>query len=317
MQISRLTSLLIICLFLFSVSAFSAAIDQEKMVMVKASDHLRLGVVVSDINKDKNDVKVDKGAYVIDVIDDSPAEEAGIAKGDVIVKFDSKNVESADDLEDYVEDIKEPKAVDVVVNRDGKEQTIKARVEQAKKEKNYTVTVDDDDILVNGVTPKIGDFDVWVNKADDKGGFLGVQAKNISESMLSYFEVDQGVLIEEVVDDSPAQKAGFKAGDVITKINDREIKDYDDLIRTLNYFNPGEKVTVYYSRKGTKKNVSVTLAEKKGNDQKIKIKKMIKGDKGLNWVGEGDKVFKLKGVDEDTPGFRFFDKEDNVKIKIL
>jgi len=106
---------------------------------------------------------------------------------------------------------------------------------------------------------------------DQKGGFLGVEAKDISEQMLEYFDVKHGVLVEGVIDETPAQKAGIKAGDVITKINDREIKDYSDLIRTLNFYNPGEKVTLNYVRKGKKKSEKLELAEKKGFAYKYSV----------------------------------------------
>ncbi|MEJ2545021.1 MAG: PDZ domain-containing protein, partial [Calditrichaceae bacterium] len=113
----------------------------------------------------------------------------------------------------------------------------------------------------------------------------------------------------------PAKEAGLKAGDVITKINDREVKDYRDLIRTLNFYNPGEKVTVYYSRKGSKKNVSVTLAEKKRRGPRPgRMMKMKKGDGSMQWFdkdGENINIRKrIKRIhddkhDKNLPHLRF------------
>lgn len=55
----------------------------------------------------------------------------------------------------------------------------------------------------------------------------------------------------------------MKAGDVITQINDREIEDYRDLVRTIRYYDPGETVEVKYTRKGKSSSVKVELGERK------------------------------------------------------
>jgi len=170
--------------------------------------------------------------------------------------------------------------------------TFRAKLRKVDKEKKFQVHIDDEDLLFDiGEFPSSGEhFDFFITGDNNKGGFLGVNAKNISESMLEYFEVKHGVLVEEVIKDAPAEKAGLKAGDIITKINDRDIKDYSDLIRNLNFYNPGEKVTVYYSRKGTEKNVTVTLAEKKKRD--LHKKKILK--KGIGPVKWHDKDGNIK-----------------------
>jgi len=99
---------------------------------------------------------------------------------------------------------------------------------------------------------------------EEKGGYLGVRGSDLSDQLKEYFEVKQGILVEEVVEDSPAEKAGMKAGDVIYRINDRDIRDFGDLMRTINYYDPDEQITVYYVRKGKKGSVKVTLGKKEG-----------------------------------------------------
>ena len=191
--------------------------------------------------------------------------------------------------------------------------TLKAKLRKVDKEKTFQVHIDDEDMLFNIEElplPSSGEhFDFFITGDNSKGGFLGVNARNISESMLEYFEVKHGVLVEEVIKDTPAEKAGLKAGDIITKINDRNTKDYNDLIRTLNFYDPGEKVTVYFSRKGSEKNVTVTLAEKKKRDlQKKKILK--KGIGPMKWHDKDGnikiekRIHKLPGHDMDILGPR-------------
>jgi len=69
-----------------------------------------------------------------------------------------------------------------------------------------------------------------------------------------------GALIRSVVDGAPAAKAGLRAGDVVTKVDDRRVTDADSLIVAIRSHDPGEKVTVTYSRGGSEKKVTVTLA---------------------------------------------------------
>ena len=71
-------------------------------------------------------------------------------------------------------------------------------------------------------------------------GRLGVQIESLSPQLADYFGVkDGGVLVSSVTKDSPAEKAGLKAGDVITSINGDRVRDYDDLLSELRD-TPGE-----------------------------------------------------------------------------
>lgn len=262
----------------------------EKMVFVTAGDHYQLGVLVCNLDDDKQkETGLEEGAFILDVLEDSEAEAIGLKEGDVITKLDGVAIKDADQLNDLVGDIKEEKEVQLTVNRDKKEINLKAKLRKTDENKKFEVTLDDDNLADVDVLPMRRDFNFLFDDESGKGGFLGVTAKNISESMLSYFEVDYGVLVEEVLKDTPAEKAGLKAGDVITKINDRDVKDYDDLIRTLNFYNPGEKVTVYFSRKGSKKNISVTLAEKEKHLPRPE-RMMMNGDKSMHWIDKDDNV---------------------------
>jgi len=57
-------------------------------------------------------------------------------------------------------------------------------------------------------------------------GYLGVHLDNLSDAMKKALDLDYGVLVEKVVEESPAEKGGIEVGDVILKIDDNDIKDY-------------------------------------------------------------------------------------------
>ena len=94
-------------------------------------------------------------------------------------------------------------------------------------------------------------------------GYLGVHIQNLTDQLAEYFKVKEGkgVLVTEVEDDSPAEKAGLKAGDIITKINDEEVTTTGELSKAVRSYDPEAKVTVSVLRNGKNKKLNATLAE--------------------------------------------------------
>jgi serine protease Do len=75
---------------------------------------------------------------------------------------------------------------------------------------------------------------------------------------------DGGAKITEVTKESAAEKAGLKVGDVITKVNEFNVADADDLPMAIKNFKPDEKVTILYKRDGKQQTATATLQKSKG-----------------------------------------------------
>ncbi|MFQ5894025.1 MAG: Do family serine endopeptidase, partial [Nitrospinota bacterium] len=92
-------------------------------------------------------------------------------------------------------------------------------------------------------------------------GWLGVVVQRMSPELAESFGLEEhtGALVAEVIDESPAEKAGIKRGDIITKFNDTEIKTMDVLPRNVAATQPGTKASVTLLRNGKKKTVTVTI----------------------------------------------------------
>jgi C-terminal processing protease CtpA/Prc len=249
----------------------AAESDNQRQIIVKKHGGVSLGIVVSTADEEAlKDANLKGGAKILEVVEDSEAKRIGLQKGDVITQFDSRKIESADDLRKAVGEVKEEKKADLVIYRDGKEMKMTATLKPSDKETAITVNADDEDVHIDIDE----DFDIGFHYQffsddlapfmDGKGSFLGVEATDISKQLLEYFEVEHGVLLEEVVKDSPAEKAGLKAGDVIQKINDKKIEDFSDLRRALNYYDPGDKVKLEYVRKGKKNSATIELGKSEG-----------------------------------------------------
>lgn len=97
------------------------------------------------------------------------------------------------------------------------------------------------------------------------GGYLGVRTMSLGEQLAEYFGVDanEGVLITEVVENSPAAEAGLLAGDVIVAVGDAEVESPGDLRRLVRKYDPETSVELTILRKGSRRTLNATLGEAK------------------------------------------------------
>ncbi len=101
-----------------------------------------------------------------------------------------------------------------------------------------------------------------VNKGRVDRAFLGVAPQDITDELSSQFGTERGAIISEVTPDSPAEKAGLKAGDVITKIDQTEIRDSRHLLLTIGQLSPDAQANIEYLRDAKKGAVRATLARR-------------------------------------------------------
>ncbi len=94
-------------------------------------------------------------------------------------------------------------------------------------------------------------------------GSIGIQFReDLSGAVNRVYGFKNGVLVQEVQPDGPADKAGLKAGDIITTIDGRSIKDGDDLVNEIASRRPGSAVQLGYLRDGKQQNASVTVGDR-------------------------------------------------------
>jgi membrane-associated protease RseP (regulator of RpoE activity) len=104
------------------------------------------------------------------------------------------------------------------------------------------------------MTPKDGDAFSW--RMGD-GRQIGVGVSPLTKQLAQHFGVDGGVLINEVRENSPADKAGLKSGDIIVEIDGKAAKGDFDVIRAINGKKEGD-VSVTFARDGKRQTVSIT-----------------------------------------------------------
>lgn len=211
-----------------------------------------LGVSIQDITshlKRSMDLKTTVGALVTSVVDKSPADSAGIKEDDVIVQFDGKDVGGASDLQEAVGKTKPGAKVSITVLRKGEKKTFQVTIGKYPRAERFSISIPRSpralEIIGEGYRTQ------------------GLTLRTLSDQLAQYFQVPdgEGVLVWEVKKDSPAEKAGIKAGDVLTKVGGKRIREVRDVSRALGAFDEGEKVNVDVVRKGERKTLSIEVAE--------------------------------------------------------
>ena len=178
----------------------------------------------------------ENGAEVLEVLSASPAEEAGLEEGDVILAVDGETATRENTLYDILTGYQPGDTATLTVERDGRE--IEVEVELAECT---------DDALTCGPWPL-------------PGGAIRI---------LPGEDAEQGVLILDVVEDSPAEEAGLQDGDLITAVDGEPVGEPQKLADAIADHEPGDTVTLTVYRLGDgagdaigeEREVEVTLAE--------------------------------------------------------
>jgi len=192
--------------------SFSIPIDVAMKVEKQLLDHGnvkrgRLGILIQEIDQGlakSFGLPKPEGALVSSVEKDSPAEKAGIEPGDVILKFNGKEVASSRDLPSMVADVTPGATANVEVWRAGK----------AKQ-----FAVDIGEMKTASAEKTSGD--------GSKGG-LGLEVRPLTREERKQAEVSEGLLVEDV-EDGPAAKAGIESGDVILSVNGEKVGSAEKL----------------------------------------------------------------------------------------
>jgi len=106
--------------------------------------------------------------------------------------------------------------------------------------------------------------DELIASGEIKRGFVGLAGKDISRDIQESMDLPtrDGILVDMVTEDFPADKAGIEHGDIITHVDGKQIKNYNDFRFLIADYNPGDKVKLNYIRDGEKKKLTLTLADR-------------------------------------------------------
>jgi len=219
-----------------------------------------IGVRVRDLTSDdlkKASPDSQAGVFVDSVVPGTPAEKAGIKAGDVILEFDGERVRSVRGLTRLVSETPPQRTVKAVIVRDGSRRTFDVTPERDR------FTSDNVFRLNPGLPMLKPPADLPVPQLPQGRlryrGFIGVTLDPIAGELSDHFGVSGGVLISAVDLDSPAARAGLRAGDVITAANGEPVKQPSDVNAAVRNVRPGSKLELTIVRDRKEMTVAVDV----------------------------------------------------------
>jgi predicted metalloprotease with PDZ domain len=226
-----------------------------------------LGVDISDITSDRLGalkLKEEQGVEITMVDQDAPAGKAGIKEHDVILTMNGTAIESGAQLRRMIHEMPAGRMVIFGISRDGQPMTIKVQLADRKKTFVYAPKEKDFHIEIPPI-PNLPDFDMPTSVVVvHTSARSGLMVENITPQLGEFFGVKNGngVLVRSVEKGSRAEKAGFRAGDVIVRVNDQPVHDTSDFSHALRSRNAGA-VTVNVIRDRKEQNLSLPLPERR------------------------------------------------------
>ncbi|MFV1922268.1 MAG: DegQ family serine endoprotease [Methylotenera sp.] len=177
-----------------------------------------LGVLIQEVNKDlAESFGLDKpyGALVAQVVEDSPAEKAGIQTGDIITEFDGEEINLSSELPQLVGRTKVGETVELEVVRNKDTKTIKLTIGELSNDQA-------------NVEPAKQESAAKVNR-------LGIKVNAVEQGVLKDLNIKYGVKVIQI-SEGAASKAGIRQGDILTSLNNQtfsSVEEFEEVVEAL------------------------------------------------------------------------------------
>ncbi len=191
-----------------------------------------LGVLIQEVTRELAEtfgMKTPHGALVAKVLDDSPAQQAGLQVGDVIVEFNGKKVTRSSSLPPLVGRTAVDKYADVTIIRDRKEKTIKVKIAQLPTD------------ITQASAPVVKPKEV-------EKSALGMTVTPLDKATRDRLGLSAGVLVMDTDAQGPASSAGIRKGDVISMIDNHGVNTVDEFNEVVDGLQDQKSVAILIQR---------------------------------------------------------------------
>jgi serine protease Do len=268
MRMQSYLAIWIVAVGLAAPSAFSQS-PRARSVTIQSSGTSYLGIGVADIAADRAkalNLKEVRGAEVTRVDENGPAAKAGIKTGDVVLEYSGTPIEGVEQLVRMVHETPAGRSVKLVIWRNGAAQTLTATVGERQGPVVETPggPVDIPQLPNLPNLPNIPNIEIPRFQWAWQNAMLGIEGESLEpeRQLAEYFGVKDGVLVKQVMRNTPAEKAGLKAGDVITKVNGANVGSTRDITAQLrSAARSGRAVTVTVVRDKREMPLTVNLEQ--------------------------------------------------------
>jgi serine protease Do len=225
----------------FAVPSSMAHQVMESLIKYKKVVRGWLGVSIQDVTSDLADefgVKDLKGALVSGVMKKSPAEQAGIKQGDVILEYNGKVVEDTGHLRNMVSQ--------TPINTH-----VKVKLQRAKREVEVEVAIAE--LPKKLGEPSAREEDSEENNDEENDSLLGLVVHEVTPDLARRFGFDEnekGVVVLKIDSGSRAFEAGIRPGDLILQINQKNTSTLEDYKKNASAIKKKERILFLIRRKG-------------------------------------------------------------------
>ena len=229
------------------------------------------------------------GARIKRVMEDSPAEQAGLQSGDVVVGFNGQPVRGPRSLTEKIHEAEPGESVQLEVLRDGSRQTLTAELGErpgsfsfswSGEAPDFQFEFDEEELgermqelqeRLKGLNLEIPNLDLRSNQLrffSHSRPVLGVQLVDTTPELRVHLGAteDAGVLVGKVLEDMPAETAGIEVGDLIIAVDGDDIESSSDLIQALMN-KDGETITIDVVRDRAIKTIHISIPEAEEDDE--------------------------------------------------
>jgi serine protease Do len=224
-----------------------------------------LGVDTRDVTPDRLaplHLKEEHGVEVTMVDQDAPAGKSGIKEHDVILSVNGTPIESVEQLRRMIHEIPPGRVVTLGVTRNGQPLTLKAQLSDRKSSFSSSMGPKDFHFEMPPM-PNLQDMDLPVSVVVVHSSMRsGLMVENLTPQLGEFFGAKggKGILIRSVEKGSRGEKAGFRAGDVIVRVNEQEVSDTGDFAHVLRSRKKDDKASVTIVRDKKEQTLTLTLA---------------------------------------------------------
>ena len=198
------------------------------------------------------------GMMVLNVVEGSPAEEAGLAEGDVILSVDGEEINIEHPLAEIIRGYEVGDQIEIQIIHDGEESTLEATLGEHPE---------DGDLAFLGVVG--GPFHArFMGRGFSGEGFRRNRDFGMEEGMpFNHPEFDfelmggPGLVVMHVVEGSPAEESGLLLADIILAVDETEIGDFKQFAGIIRSHEPGDGITLSVFRDGEEQELKITLGE--------------------------------------------------------
>jgi serine protease Do len=247
-----------------------------------------LGVDVRDVSSDRAaalKLKDQHGAEIVTVDHDAPAGKAGLRIHDVIMQMNGQAVDGEAQFSRMLHETPPGRTVALLISRDGQTQTIsivlgdRAKIEADAWPQPVPLSEEDDGASAPAAassTAGTEEASAGSSSTPVTGGkgffgtfrldplYVGLELEPVGTQLADYFGVHDGtgLLVQRVEDNSPASAAGLKAGDVITRVNGKEMATHSQWMKALRE-NRGKQIQVTIVRSRREETLTMTAGQSK------------------------------------------------------